>query len=501
MKKTVLLFFYALCSCLAIGHLNIALASDSFNLNQTLELKPIPSEAFQLAKATFLPDYAEGPFSGYSTPIDYNPKGDCDDTSSLYTKNNCTYPKTVVSSSHPKTVVSSSQCPFKPGYYTECKCLPQFKLTSCKSPYILGGVSCEGKYEKCVCPSSVSMYYPNDYCTKYCEGKCIAKSCSPDRDETGCQYGTGSTSDGCGETGCQYGTYSCSDGCGGTRSCCSSKPADPCDGVTGKTCSAGYHCSSYGSCGQCTGCSKDYVDPCSGVRCGSNAYCSGGSCYCNTGYHKSGGSCVKDDTGGGDDGDKCVAGGSKSCTGVTSCGSGQKASSSCKDCNGTTRYTCVSSCVSGGSSSCSGVTSCGSNQVVASSCKDCSGTTRYSCRNKTCAEQGKKDCNGSCISKSSCCGGCGSNQECKNGTCVNKTTSVSCSSYGYSDSPKTPASLWTCNSVTVQGKTCYDCSGKTSQCDYTRCVNNCATGSINSGGTAYDWSYCSVQCSSNPCAF
>ena len=41
-------------------------------------------------------------------------------------------------------------------------------------------------------------------------------------------------------------------------------------------------------------CVKDYVDPCAGVSCGANSYCSGGSCYCNSGYSMSGGSCVKD---------------------------------------------------------------------------------------------------------------------------------------------------------------------------------------------------------------
>ena len=99
MRKSGLLNLCLVCSCLGLGIFNSALALDAPPLitrQPTLELKPIPSEAFQLAKATFLPDYVEGPFSGYSSPIDYNPKGDCDDTSSLYTKNNCTYPKTVV---------------------------------------------------------------------------------------------------------------------------------------------------------------------------------------------------------------------------------------------------------------------------------------------------------------------------------------------------------------------------------------------------------------------
>ena len=440
MRKSGLLKNLCLvCSCLGLGIFNSALALDSPPLitrQPTLELKPIPSEAFQLAKATFLPDYVEGPFSGYSTPIDYNPKGDCDDTSSLYTKNNCTYPKTVV---------SSSQCPFKPGYYKECKCLPKFKLTSCRSPYILGGVSCDGKYEKCVCPSSVSMYYPNDYCTQYCEGKCIAKSCSPDRDETGCQYGTGSTSDGCGgtriyckacspassETGCQYGTYSCSDGCGGTRSCCSSKPADPCEGVTGKTCSAGYHCSSYGSCGQCTGCSKDYVDPCSGVRCGSNAYCSGGSCYCNAGYSGNAYSgCSKTDTH----------------THSYSCPSGYQSSSCSSSQNqlGTANKIC----------------SCGATSGTCYKCQDKGKTcTAETCSNYTLSSKSDSNANySSCTPVSSDCStgstkykktGCKSGYHDEGGSCK-KDCEAGCSGYSLSTCPSNA----NCNSCTKKKSNC-----------------------------------------------
>ena len=181
---------------------------------------------------------------------------------------------------------------------------------------------------------------------------------------------------------------------------------------------------------------------------------SGGSCVCNSGYTGNANTgCTPITT--------CVAGGSKSCTGVTSCGSGQKASSSCKDCNGTTRYTCVSSCVAGGSKSCSGQTSsCSSSQVQTSSCTDCNGTKHYSCRNKTCAEQGKKDCNGSCISKSECCGGCSSGYTCQNGSCVKKTcTKVTCdSSYSTLRVP---------------------CSGKGLVLEYCTPVNSdCTTGTI-----------------------
>ena len=66
---------------------------------------------------------------------------------------------------------------------------------------------------------------------------------------------------------------------------------------------------------------------------------------------------------------------------------------------------------------------CSSSQVQTGttskkcSCGATSGTC-YACRAKTCEEQGKKACNGSCIATSQCCGGCSSGYKCDNGSCV-----------------------------------------------------------------------------------
>ena len=70
---------------------------------------------------------------------------------------------------------------------------------------------------------------------------------------------------------------------------------------------------------------------------------------------------------------------------------------------------------------------CSSSQVQTGttskkcSCGSTSGTC-YACRAKTCEEQGKKTCNGSCISKTQCCGGCPSGKKCSNGTCIKNCT-------------------------------------------------------------------------------
>jgi hypothetical protein len=121
---------------------------------------------------------------------------------------------------------------------------------------------------------------------------------------------------------------------------------------------------------------------------------------CNAGYEKSGNVCkeicipLADDVGCVGETQKCVDG-----------------------CGGTRK--CCKTCVAGGSPLCSGTTvSCSPSQVQMATCTDCGGTPHYSCRNKTCAEQNLKDCNGSCIGLNECCGGCGDGYHCSNSTCV-----------------------------------------------------------------------------------
>ena len=92
---------------------------------------------------------------------------------------------------------------------------------------------------------------------------------------------------------CMVSSKECIYGCKTYNTCdrcieCKTNP--DCD-VAGKSCGS-LGCKEYNSCSKCITCN---TDPCSGVSCGSNAYCSGGSCYCNSGYHKSGSACVKDE--------------------------------------------------------------------------------------------------------------------------------------------------------------------------------------------------------------
>lgn len=225
----------------------IFLKTHSHIKTHIIELKPIHQKMIKMAASKFLPDYAESQFSNYQKlDNDYN-NTDCKNTDKLFTTKNCTYPKALI---------SSSKCTFKPKYYKSCECLPQFKIKSCPSPKIPGSEKCDGAAKECVCPATVSLTQPNDKCTNTCEGRCIAKTCTPTPNESGCIYGQTTTSD----------------GCGGARTVCKPCNLTPCSGITDKPANSYYTTSSCTDCG------------------GTKTINSGWQC--NNGYVKSGNSCI-----------------------------------------------------------------------------------------------------------------------------------------------------------------------------------------------------------------
>ncbi len=329
----------------------------------TLELEPIsmPAASYQVSGISFLGGDAYDRGFGNFKDIGRNYNvGNCATSSTLYNSKNCTYPRALQ---------QSSRCPFKPGYYTECVCLPQFKLATCPAPKYKSSPQCDGKAERCLCPATVPLTNPNDKCTQYCDGNCISKDCQPTPNETGCQYGTTSESN----------------GCGGTRTIC--KP-----------------------------------------------------------------------------------------------------------------------CATGGSTSCSGQTSpCSSDQVQTSSCKDCWGTTHYSCRAKTCAEKGMKDCNGSCISLSACCG-CGSGQVCYNATCCTPKANATGCLYGTTSESNgcggtrticKSCNLTPCSGITSKPSNSYYTTSSCTDCSGTKTINSgwaCNSGYSKSGNS------CVKDCSLPACS-
>ena len=252
--------------------------------------------------------------------------------------------------------------------------------------------------------------------------------------------------------------------CGGKyRSCCNT-----CPGYDYTSIPSGYV--SNGECNSCGG--KKYKikeNPCNGFSdCPCDGDASQGTCLSGTTTkYRVCKSC-------------CAVGGSESCTGPTSCANGS--SSSCKDCDGITHYTCnaAPSCAAGGSSSCTGSTSCSNG--YSSSCKDCNGTTRYTCNaapscSDTCpsytvsspssCSNGYTSCYDTCYGKtwykcnaaSSCVSGGSS-------SCSGPTSSSSCT-YGTSSSCKdcSGTTHYTCKSAPscVSGGSS-SCSGQTSKC-------------------------------------
>ena len=445
MKKYVLQTLVPFCYYIGIGFFNTAMAFDAppyaitHQLTHTFELKPISSDSYQISKATFLPDYVENGFSGNKLDDDYNGmEGDCKNIDNLYTTKNCTYPKAVV---------AASLCPFLPGHYTRCECLPQFKITSCNTPYILGGDNCDGKYEKCVCPATVSLTCPNDKCISTCDGKCINKTCSPWSSQINCTNGTKSCDDGC---------------CGTNRKCCI-----PCtDKITTKPSNSSYTTS------KCTD--------------GNGTHDINSGWVCNSGYHEKNGECEKD----------CNA---TNCSGFPLSNKPDNANfSTCTitatNCSTDGERYKIDSCLDGytlDGGSCraqtcadKGMKDCNGSCIATSECcggcgsgEKCSNGT---CVAKTCAEKGMKDCNGSCIATSECCGDCPNGQTCKNGSCV--AAEKKCSDSGYYGG--TACSKWS-------GYTMSKCST-----EYGSMGSSCnQSGQVGSGTCDVDsWRRCCEQC-------
>ena len=256
------------------------------------------------AKTWWLPDWqggqdSRGSADGGGGDI-VKDDSDCMKHYNLYTK--CPSPKLSTGVVHP---VAGMTC------QKGCICPSEYKYTSsnCSGNYTVSGGSCDGKYNDCVCKSEFKYNSSNcsgenqpsgTSCGGNYNGCTIRPECTVSSKD--CTYGCAgyNSCDRCtsckSNPDCDVSDKSCTYGCASTNSCgiCTSCSGNPDCNVTDKSCDCG--CSSTNSCGKCTSCkSCPPSDPCSGVSCGSNAYCSGGSCYCNSGYHKSGSACVKDE--------------------------------------------------------------------------------------------------------------------------------------------------------------------------------------------------------------
>ena len=366
---------------------SVAFVADVFAANPhftPMSLLPQPfasASDFKIAGIYWLPDYLKGNVSrGSDDAGGGDIDGNCEKNYGMHTPSNID--GRYICSKYNYNVTSSLKC------HVNCRCKDEYKYTSsnCSGNYTTAGTSCEGKYNQCVCKSEFK------YNSSNCSGEYEVSGTSCGGNYNGCTI----------RPECTVSSMSCTYGCAGYNSCdrCTSCKSNPDCDVSDKSCT--YGCASYNSCSKCTSCK-------------SNPDCSATAVSCDYG-------CASTNSCG-----ICTScSGNPDCN-VTdkSCDYGCAATNSCGKC--TSCKSCSNTCDSGYS-----LTACSSSQVQTASKTNQCGNSCYSCRAKTCAEQGKKDCNGSCIAKSECCGGCSDGQTCQNGTCVtNHTHSYSCPA-GYS---------------------------------------------------------------------
>ncbi len=276
----------------------------------------------------------------------------------------------------PSGYITDRTCPYVSSYIT-CKENPCSGYSTCECGAAVGASICysgsTAKYSACENCDPCPGYYECGGSWQYCEGSvCSADSsrCSTYCESDHFPYSCGNDYGPC------YGDYRngyCSVPCDEVQT-------DPCEDISGLSCAHG--CSSYGSCGECNACNPapepEPTDPCDDVSCGSNAYCSGGSCYCNSGYE-------------GNAYSGCTAVVTDPCADVT-CGSGETCSNGSCICNGT--RDCAGVCNGSAVEDCAGV--CGGSAKL-----DCAGVCdggHYSSSMCGCCARGE-----TCYASGACC--------------------------------------------------------------------------------------------------
>ena len=373
-----------------------------------MSLLPQPfasTSSLKVAGIYWLPDYLGKNISRGSEDIGggdiVKDNSDCMKHYNLY--ETCPSPKLSTGVVHPIAGMTCQKGCICPSEYI-------YSSSNCAGEYQVSGTACDGKYNACSPkPCTSGGYYAEQQTDRICSAvtyggrtcySCYQPQCSAGGYETSTKSG-----------------YLCSAVAYYGRTCYSCK---------NDTCPSGYGKSSCGSAYHQTGTAK--------TEAGSTCYaCAAHSYSCPNGTQASSSGMIT------------PVAVSKTC----SCGA---KSGSCYKEGHSHSYNCPSGYQT---------SSCSSSQVQTSttskvcSCGATSGTC-YKCRAKTCAEQGKKDCNGSCINTSECCGGCPSGKTCKNGTCVSTCIgSSSCS--GPTDCGRKGyyASCQDCAGVTHYS--CYEC--------------------------------------------
>lgn len=363
------------------------------------------------AAVTFLPDYGEGKFTFDNINQD-------------------------------KQLCSRSMKDGQREFHHETKSEPKCRNNQIYDYHCLHGTDGVNWISKCHCPNSwVQCFSPevgrgagciDDKDSKTYYSSCCNPSCSSGGSTSGCsgsEVVDGSYTNGCGDT-----CYTCRIKNTCNTSCYGDEDTIPTGGTNDDN-------------GQsCVRCEPKVVTPdpepgtpttpdegsgsdkCAGVSCSNNQQCnsSTGACYCPSG--------------------QCCP----SCGKGYTCKSGRCEVLPPDD-------PCASVTCTGGKTCQNGKCVCPSGQC----CPACSGSQtcdRGSCRDKTCSEKGMKDCNGRCISSSSCCSDsdCSSGQKCESNTCKAPACKFEDKCSGYTLSSDSSCSCHS-NSCSACGTTKYKC--------------------------------------------
>ena len=284
MKKSVLMFSLLSGTALMFPRLTIASGFPTHTHTYTPEPKPAfqfeqLDKAYKTAGVCFLGVGDCGGAAGYDSSS--SGAGSANDDFYIDTTNQCLNEGFVRQNCNSVQTIDGV-CPYNSAYGLGCKCLPD--LISCPAGQVGVGESCDEMYASCECdPALVACSAKENGTGAECGGKYQSCVCKPEYQYT--------------SSNCSYPRSVSGDSCGGQYTDC--------------VCPAGVDEGPYG-------CAEYYPSPCSSVckvaysdnchirsevisSCPNNADCSYfsdcsskiSSWSCNSGYEKSGNSCVQ----------------------------------------------------------------------------------------------------------------------------------------------------------------------------------------------------------------
>ena len=435
MKKSVLMFSLLSGTALMFPRLTIASGLPAHTLTYTPEPKPAfqfeqPDKAYKTAGVCFLGVGDCGGAAGYDSSS--SGAGSSNDDFYIDTSNQCLNEGFVRQNCNSVQTIDGV-CPYNSAYGLGCKCLPD--LISCPAGQVGVGESCDEMYASCECdPALVSCSAKENGTGASCGGRYESCVCKPEYQYTSsnCSYPRSVSGDSCGG---QYTDCVCPAGVDEGPYGCAEYYPSPCSSVCKvaysdnchirESVNVPYYCEKYWD--DCPSkCEVAAADNCINRTAVSVPY------YCEKYWD--------------DCPSKCEIPSGDNCRNRTAVS--VPANAHC-----TSYYSdCSSKCSAWGCDS--GYTQSGNSCI-----NPCDNRTAVSVPANAHCTSYYSDCSSKCSAWS-----CDSGYTQSGNSCVySAPTKKTCESYGYSSTRKTPISLWTCDKVTINGLSCYDCYGNTTR--------------------------------------